>query len=163
MYYKSEIKAREIYFKRCMFLINYMTSLQTQNKIQQNQNYYILLNHIHKEFIDKNNQSKDFYLEKKDIHENYVLFLSLFPTIDDERRSQIETNLLSDEEYREVIEKIKYLDKRLDDYKKIFKDKKPLIDKKTIRDNIGFNYFIEEVVDSIYRIKVPKNAVQSKK
>ena len=156
--------------------MNYMVAQANKNEIQTTQSFFAFINYVYSEFVKKYQYQKDFYLEKKNIHENYVFssyhchilsilknqLNSLFPTIDQERKEQIEKNILSEEEYQSLINKIEQLDKTLEEYKQVFKTKKPRITKKDIENNSCFNFDIELVVQNIYP-GLKKDEVQNTK
>lgn len=148
MYYKNEIQAREMYVIRCIIYMNLMLANQNKNEISKTQNFFALINHIYEEFIKQHQYLKDYYREKKDIHESYVLLLTLFPNLDKERKEQIELNLLTEEEYQELLNKILNLDTTLEEYKGLFKTIK--VSKKYIKDSC-LNYDIKKVVEGIYQ------------
>lgn len=158
-YYKNEIQSREMYVIRCIVYMNYMLANQNNNEIGKTQNFFALVNHIYQEFVKNHQFLKEYYREKKDIHESYVLLLTLFPNLDKERKEQIEKNLLTEEEYKDLINRILNLDATLDEYKELFKTRK--VPKRNINDKC-LNYEIETVVESIYQ-GVKKNEVQNKK
>ena len=149
-FYKNELQLREMYVVRCTLFMNYMVAKANKNEIQMTQSFFAFINYVYSEFVKKYQYQKDFYLEKKNIHESYVLFLSLFPTIDKERKEQIEKNILSEEEYQDLIKQIEELDQMLEEYKQVFKTKKPSITKKDIESNVCFNFDIASVVENIY-------------
>lgn len=161
-FYKNELQLREMYVVRCTLFMNYMVAQANKNEIQTTQSFFAFINYVYSEFVKKYQYQKDFYLEKKNIHENYVLFLSLFPTIDKERKEQIEKNILTEEDYQSLINKIEQLDKTLEEYKQVFKTKKPRITKKDIENNSCFNFDIELVVQNIYP-GLKKDEVQNTK
>lgn len=161
-FYKNELQLREMYVVRCTLFMNYMVAQANKNEIQTTQSFFAFINYVYSEFVKKYQYEREFYLEKKNIHENYILFLSLFPTIDKDRRQQIEKNILTDEEYKSLINQIEQLDSKLEEYKQIFKTKKPRITKKDIENNICFNFDITTVVENIYP-GAQKNDVQNTK
>ena len=151
-----------MYFSRCSTFVNYMVALSHKNEIQINQTFFSFINHVCEEFVKNYQYLRDYYVEKKRIHEKYVFFLSSYPGIDQKRRTQIEKNLLTEEEYQDIINKINELDKTLNEYKEIFKTKKPKITKKIIESNTCFNFEILNVVESIYQ-GVKKNEIHNTK
>lgn len=161
-YYQNQLKSREMYFSRCSTFVNYMVALSHKNEIQINQTFFSFINHVCEEFVKNYQYLRDYYVEKKRIHEKYVFFLSSYPGIDQKRRTQIEKNLLTEEEYQDIINKINELDKTLNEYKEIFKTKKPKITKKIIESNTCFNFEILNVVESIYQ-GVKKNEIHNTK
>lgn len=161
-YYQNQLKSREMYFSRCSTFVNYMVALSHKNEIQINQTFFSFINHVCEEFVKNYQYLRDYYVEKKRIHEKYVFFLSSYPGIDQKRRTQIEKNLLTEEEYQDIINKINELDKILNEYKEIFKTKKPKITKKIIESNTCFNFEILNVVESIYQ-GVKKNEIHNTK
>ena len=161
-YYQNQLKSREMYFSRCSTFVNYMVALSHKNEIQINQTFFSFINHVCEEFVKNYQYLRDYYVEKKRIHEKYVFFLSSYPGIDKKRRTQIEKNLLTEEEYQDIINKINELDKTLNEYKEIFKTKKPKITKKIIESNTCFNFEILNVVESIYQ-GVKKNEIHNTK
>ena len=161
-YYQNQLKSREMYFSRCSTFVNYMVALSHKNEIQINQTFFSFINHVCEEFVKNYQYLRDYYVEKKRIHEKYVFFLSSYPGIDQKRRTQIEKNLLTEEEYQDIINKINELDKTLNEYKEIFKTKKPKITKKIIESNTCFNFEILNVVESIYK-GVKKNEIHNTK
>lgn len=161
-YYQNQLKSREMYFARCSTFVNYMVALSHKNEIQMNQTFFSFINHVCEEFVKNYQYLRDYYVEKKRIHEKYVFFLSSYPLIDEKRRTQIEKNILSEKEYQDIIDKINELDQTLNEYKEIFKTKKPKITKKTIESNTCFNFEILNVVESIYQ-GVKKNEVHNTK
>lgn len=148
--YKNQIKMCEMYFVRCTIFMNYMVARENHNEIQITQTFFAFVNHVQEEFVKNYQFKKDYYLEKKNIHEEYTLLLSLFPSIDENRRSQIEKKLLSLDEYSDILLKIIELDDTLENYKQIFKTRKPNIIEKNINNKIYFNFEIKKVVESIY-------------
>lgn len=161
-YYQNQLKSREMYFARCSTFVNYMVALSHKNEIQMNQTFFSFINHVCEEFVKNYQYLRDYYVEKKRIHEKYVFFLSSYPLIDEKRRTQIEKNILSEKEYQDIIDKINELDQTLNEYKEIFKTKKPKITKKIIESNTCFNFEILNVVESIYQ-GVKKNEVHNTK
>ena len=161
-YYQNQLKSREMYFARCSTFVNYMVALSHKNEIQMNQTFFSFINHVCEEFVKNYQYLRDYYVEKKRIHEKYVFFLSSYPLIDEKRRNQIEKNILSEKEYQDIIDKINELDQTLNEYKEIFKTKKPKITKKIIESNTCFNFEILNVVESIYQ-GVKKNEVHNTK
>lgn len=161
-YYQNQLKSREMYFARCSIFVNYMVALSHKNEIQMNQTFFSFINHVCEEFVKNYQYLRDYYVEKKRIHEKYVFFLSSYPLIDEKRRTQIEKNILSEKEYQDIIDKINELDQTLNEYKEIFKTKKPKITKKIIESNTCFNFEILNVVESIYQ-GVKKNEVHNTK
>lgn len=149
-FYKNELQLREMYEVRCSLFINYMMAEENHNEIQITQSFYKFINYVYSEFIKKYQYERDAYIEKKNIHENYILCLSTFPTIDETRRKQIEKNIMTEEEYQNLIQKIKDLDLKLEEYKQIFKTKKPRITKKNKEEYKYFNFDVNQVVASIY-------------
>lgn len=160
-YYQNQLKSREMYFARCSTFVNYMVALSHKNEIQINQTFFSFINHVSEEFVKNYQYLKEYYLEKKKIHEKYVFFLSSYPEIDKIRRKQIEENILSEKEYKEIIEKINEIENILIKYKEIFKTKKPNITKQIIESNTCFNFEILNVVESIYQGK--KDEIQNTK
>ena len=57
---------------------------------------------------------------------------------------------MTEEEYQNLIQKIKDLDLKLEEYKQIFKTKKPRITKKNKEEYKYFNFDVNQVVASIY-------------
>lgn len=161
-YYQNQLKSREMYFARCSTFVNYMVALSHKNEIQINQTFFSFINHVCEEFVKNYQYLRDYYVEKKRIHEKYVFFLSSYPLIDQKRRNQIEKNLLTEEEYQDIINKINELDQTLNEYKELFKTRKPKITKKIIESNTCFNFEILNVVESIYQ-GVKKNEVHNTK
>ena len=161
-YYQNQLKSREMYFARCSTFVNYMVALSHKNEIQMNQTFFSFINHVCEEFVKNYQYLRDYYVEKKRINEKYVFFLSSYPLIDEKRRTQIEKNILSEKEYQDIIDKINELDQTLNEYKEIFKTKKPKITKKIIESNTCFNFEILNVVESIYQ-GVKKNEVHNTK
>lgn len=161
-YYQNQLKSREMYFARCSTFVNYMVALSHKNEIQINQTFFSFINHVCEEFVKNYQYLRDYYVEKKRIHEKYVFFLSSYPLIDQKRRNQIEKNLLTEEEYQDIINKINELDQTLNEYKELFKTRKPKITKKIIENNTCFNFEILNVVESIYQ-GVKKNEVHNTK
>ena len=161
-YYQNQLKSREMYFARCSTFVNYMVALSHKNEIQMNQTFFSFINHVCEEFVKNYQYLRDYYVEKKRIHEKYVFFLSSYPLIDEKRRTQIEKKILSEKEYQDIIDKINELDQTLNEYKEIFKTKKPKITKKIIESNTCFNFEILNVVESIYQ-GVKKNEVHNTK
>ena len=161
-YYQNQLKSREMYFARCSTFVNYMVAPSHKNEIQMNQTFFSFINHVCEEFVKNYQYLRDYYVEKKRIHEKYVFFLSSYPLIDEKRRNQIEKNILSEKEYQDIIDKINELDQTLNEYKEIFKTKKPKITKKIIESNTCFNFEILNVVESIYQ-GVKKNEVHNTK
>ena len=161
-YYQNQLKSREMYFARCSTFVNYMVALSHKNEIQMNQTFFSFINHVCEEFVKNYQYLRDYYVEKKRIHEKYVFFLSSYPLIDEKRRTQIEKNILSEKEYQDIIDKINEIDQTLNEYKEIFKTKKPKITKKIIESNTCFNFEILNVVESIYQ-GVKKNEVHNTK
>lgn len=161
-YYQNQLKSREMYFARCSTFVNYMVALSHKNEIQINQTFFSFINHVCEEFVKNYQYLRDYYVEKKRIHEKYVFFLSSYPLIDQKRRNQIEKNLLTEEEYQDIINKINELDQTLNEYKELFKTRKPKITKKIIESNTCFNFEILNVVESIYQ-GVKKNEIHNTK
>ena len=161
-YYQNQLKSREMYFARCSTFVNYMVALSHKNEIQINQTFFSFINHVCEEFVKNYQYLRDYYIEKKRIHEKYVFFLSSYPGIDKKRREQIEKNLLTDEEYQDTIDKVSESDQTLNEYKEIFKAKKPKITKKIIESNTCFNFEILNVVENIYQ-GVKKNEIHNTK
>ena len=126
-FYKNELQLREMYEVRCSLFINYMMAEENHNEIQITQSFYKFINYVYSEFIKKYQYERDSYVEKKNIHENYILCLSTFPTIDETRRRQIEKNIMTEEEYQNLIQKIKDLDLKLEEYKQIFNSRYAII------------------------------------
>lgn len=149
-YYKSEIKKREMYFIRCMKYINYITALNNKNEILINQNFYAFTNYLSSELINNYKLLKDFYLEQKDIHDSYTTLLKIYSNLDEERKEKLKINLLSNEEYENLKNKIKKLEEDIEKYKNKFKCQKPNITEKVIDENICFNFEVFKIVDTIY-------------
>lgn len=149
-YYKSEIKKREMYFIRCMKYINYITALNNKNEILINQNFYAFTNYLSSELISNYKLLKDFYLEKKDIHDSYTTLLKIYSNLDEERKERLKINLLSNEEYEELKNKLKKLDDDIEKYKSKFKCQKPNITEQVIDEDVCFNFEVFKIVDTIY-------------
>lgn len=149
-YYKSEIKKREMYFIRCMKYINYITALNNKNEILINQNFYAFTNYLSSELISNYKLLKDFYLEKKDIHDSYTTLLKIYSNLDAERKEKLQINLLSNEEYEDLKSRIKKLDEDIEKYKSKFKCQKPNITDQVIDNDICFNFEVFKIVDTIY-------------
>lgn len=149
-YYKSEIKKREMYFIRCMKYINYITALDNKNEIPINQSFYAFTNYLSSELISNYKLLKDFYLEKKDIHDSYTTLLKIYSNLDQNRKDRLKVNLLSDEEYSDLINKIKKLDEDIEKYKSKFKCQKPNITEQVINEDVCLNFEVFKIVDTIY-------------
>lgn len=149
-FFKNQLQMRQMYINRCILFTSYVIATENKNQIQITQSFFAFVNYVYSEFVKNHQYLKEFYLEKKNIHENYVLLLSLYPTIDKERREKLEKNILSKEEYEKLLNDIKDLDKTLEDYKKIFKTEKPRISKRSLKNGDYFNFDIGKVVTNIY-------------
>lgn len=157
-YYKSEIKKREMYFIRCMKYINYVTALDNKNEIPINQSFYAFTNYLSSELINNYKLLKDFYLEKKDIHDSYTTLLKIYSNLDEDRQERLKINLLSNEEYEDLVNKIKKLDEDIEKYKSKFKCQKPNITEQVIDDDICLNFEVFKIVDTIYSHEVKKSS-----
>lgn len=149
-FFKNQLQMRQMYINRCILFTSYVIATENKNQIQITQSFFAFVNYVYSEFVKNHQYLKEFYLEKKDIHENYVLLLSLYPTVDKERREKLEKNVLTKEEYEKLLNDIKELDKTLEEYKRIFKTEKPRISKRSLKNGDYFNFDIGKVVTNIY-------------
>lgn len=153
---KSEIERREMYFRRCIRYIQYITALNNKNEIAINQSFYSFTNYLSQELISNYRLKKDFLLEKKDIHDSYLNLLKIYTNLDEERKEKINKKLMSDEEYNELVNKINKLDKDIFKYKNKFKDEKPNITQEIIDKEVCLNFEVFEIADAIYKQKKEK-------